>query len=48
MEVILVMNTIEVSDCTEERLDVLKRELYGGDIETDTMLFLLSDEILEE
>lgn len=42
------MKTIEVSDCTKEQLDELKKELYGGDIETDTFIYLLSQEIMEE
>jgi len=41
------MQNIEVSDATRERLDVLKQEMYGGEIEDDTFLYLLSDEILD-
>lgn len=41
------MKQIEVSDVTSERLDTLKQELYGGDIQDDTFLFLVCDEVLE-
>lgn len=43
-----MMKEIEVSDVTNERLNELKQELYGGDIETDSFLFLLCDEVLED
>lgn len=42
------MQTIDVSDCTKQRLDELKQELYGGQLEDDTFLLLLSEEILDD
>lgn len=42
------MEQIDVSDCTSEKFSQLKQELYGGEIENDTALFLLCEEILNE
>lgn len=33
------MKQITVSDCTNEKLDALKEQHFGGDVETDTALF---------
>lgn len=37
-----------VSSCTKEQIDNLKTELYGGQIEDDTFLYMLTEEILDE
>lgn len=42
------MKQIEVSECTNEKFEELKQELYGGNLENDTALFLLCEEILDE
>jgi len=42
------MKQIEVSDCTNQRLQELKDELYGSQLDDDSFLFLLSEEILDE
>jgi len=42
------MENIEVSDCTSMRLQELKKSLYGGDLNDDTFLLLLAEEILDD
>jgi len=42
------MEELHISDCTRERLDELKETLYGAQLNDDTFLYMLSEEILEE